>query len=95
METVDVRWASSKYKDLIYTPSRYKVFYGGRGGAKSHSFAEALVLMSIQKKIRVLCTREFQNSIADSVHRLLEDKIKKFGLNDMFKITKKGIQSYI
>jgi len=93
MERIRIEWAANSFKDLLYTPSRYKIYYGGRGGGKSHAFAEALILRSVKEKIRILCTREYQNSIADSVHRLLEDKINKLGLLDMFNITKTSIIS--
>lgn len=56
--------------------SRYKVFYGGRGGGKSWGIAEALLIVGSKVKTRVLCAREVQNSIADSVHKLLKDKIE-------------------
>lgn len=59
---------------------RYKAGYGGRGSAKSHSFAQALVVKTAQRHHRIVCTREIQNSIRDSVKRLLDDKIKQFGL---------------
>lgn len=58
----------------LFEPHRYKVFYGGRGGAKSWAFARALLLLGKQKPLRVLCAREFQNSIAESVHRILDDQ---------------------
>lgn len=61
----------------MFTPSRYKVFYGGRGGAKSRSFATVLLIMGLERKLRILCTREVQKSIKDSVHRLLSDIIAR------------------
>jgi phage terminase large subunit len=64
------------YKPL-FKNHRYKVYYGGRGGGKSWAFARALLLMGCERTIRVLCAREIQRSIADSVHRLLEDQIKQ------------------
>lgn len=68
----------------LFTPSRYKAYHGGRGGSKSHSFAQALVLMAAQRPLRVLCCRETQKSIRDSVKRLLDDKIAKAGLKDFY-----------
>ena len=47
--------------------SRYKGAYGGRGSGKSFSFALMCAVLGVRKKIRVLCAREFQNSIKDSV----------------------------
>lgn len=71
----------------LFEPHRYKAFYGGRGSAKSHSIAAALVLIGAQKPTRILCAREIQKSIADSVKRLLEDKIKALGLEGFYSST--------
>lgn len=57
------------------TPARYKIYYGGRGSGKSFAFATALLAMGMTRKIRVLCARELQKSIRDSVHKLLSDLI--------------------
>lgn len=62
------------YKAL-FQHYRYKVYYGGRGGGKSWAFARALLLVGASRTIRVLCAREIQRSIADSVHRLLSDQV--------------------
>lgn len=74
-------------------PARYKIFYGGRGGAKSHSFAEELVKRAAKEPLRILCTREFQSSISDSVHRLISDKINSLGLSEFFTVTQASITS--
>lgn len=71
---------------------RYRVLYGGRGAAKSHSVARALLCMGFQKTIRVLCAREFQNSIKDSVHKLLVDQIGNLGLQKYYEITNSSIR---
>lgn len=81
-----------KFKPL-FQPNRYKTFHGGRGGAKSWAAARALVIMAASKKLRILCTREVQNSIKDSVHKLLKDQIEMLGLNPWFKITDEKIVS--
>lgn len=81
-----------KFKPL-FQPKRYKTFHGGRGGAKSWAAARALVLMAASKKLRILCTREVQNSIKDSVHKLLKDQIEMLGLNPWFRITNESITS--
>jgi phage terminase large subunit len=67
--------------------------YGGRGGAKSWSIARALVLLAYAGKLRILCAREFQNSIQDSVHRLLTDQIWALGLREFFDISQTSITS--
>ncbi|CAI3957918.1 Phage terminase large subunit (XtmB) (PDB:4IDH) [Commensalibacter communis] len=80
---VEVQIAKA-YQDL-FIPARYKMFYGGRGGAKSWGFATALIIMAARKKLRVLCAREFQKSLKDSVHQLLCDSIDRCGLTYFFK----------
>lgn len=81
----------SAFKDL-FTPSRYKAYHGGRGSAKSHSMASAVVLKGAQKPIRWLFAREIQKSLSASVHQLLTDKINLHGLQDMYKVTREGIK---
>ena len=71
----------------LYEPYRYKVFYGGRGGAKSWQFADALIVQCWKESKRVLCTRELQKSIRESVHHLLADRIHVLGLDSEFRIT--------
>ena len=70
----------------LLQPSRYKGSYGGRGGAKSHFNAEQVVARCRAKPLRVVCIREIQNSIRDSVRQLLIDKIQKFDLGGFFNI---------
>lgn len=77
----------------LFTPARYKVFWGGRGGAKSWNIARALLLQAATSRLRVLCAREFQSSIADSVHRLLSDQIAAMGLDACFTIQQRTIVS--
>ncbi len=75
-----------KLLPLLDTPSRYKVVHGGRGSAKSWTVARMLVLLAASKPLRVLCARETQKSIAESVHRLLKDQIELLGLGDAFDV---------
>lgn len=77
----------------LFKPSRYKVYYGGRGSAKSWSFSRALVCMAATRPLRILCAREIQNSIKDSVYRLLCDQIEALGLERFFSVTQDGIKS--
>lgn len=75
----------------LLQPRRYKIVYGGRGGAKSWAFARALLLQCMEEPLRVLCAREIMKTIADSVHRLLSDQIKAMGLEAFFVITETSI----
>lgn len=69
-------------------PRRFKGLYGGRGSGKSHCFAGHIVLLMAQRPgLRVVCVREVQRSIADSVKQLLEDKVSAYGLDGFFKGT--------
>lgn len=69
------------------SPVRYRAAFGGRGSGKSHAFATALVIKARMSPIRVLCAREIQKSIKDSVKRLLDDKIKELGFGSFFRST--------
>jgi phage terminase large subunit len=59
----------------LFEPARYKILYGGRGGAKSWGIARSLLVQAAARPIRVLCAREIQKSINESVHQLLKDQI--------------------
>ena len=76
----------------LFQPARYKVLWGGRGGAKSWGIARALLIIGANKVTRVLCAREFQTSIRDSVHKLLSDQIMAMNLMDFYEITDRTIR---
>lgn len=91
----------------LIQPARYKAAHGGRGGAKSHFFAEQLVLRCYAETSKAVCIREVQESIKDSVKALIEAKIQKLGLGEFFEVLTteirgkngsliifKGMQSY-
>jgi phage terminase large subunit len=81
--------------DFLLQPSRYKSAYGGRGRGASWSFARVLVTKASYEKKRILCTREYQNSIKDSVYKILVDQIALLGLSDYYNINKTEITSRI
>jgi phage terminase large subunit len=64
------------YAERLFGPQRYSVLYGGRGAGRSWSVARALLIQAAQQPLRVLCTREMQSSLRDSVHRLLADQVE-------------------
>ena len=66
----------SKFRGLM-VPARYKIYHGGRGSAKSHSLARIAVIKAMKYPLKILCTRELQNSITESVHSLLEEIIDR------------------
>lgn len=76
------RWALPLLK-----PSRYKGAHGGRGGGKSHFFAELIVENHIVDPHRkTVCIREIQKSLRHSVKALIEAKIKKLNVEHLFDI---------
>lgn len=81
----------SKLK-YLFEPHRYKVAYGGRGSGKSWGYARALLMMGTEKPLRVLCTREIQKSIKQSVHTLLKDQIQALGLGDYYEVVENAIR---
>lgn len=70
----------------LLEPKRYKVLHGGRGSAKSWSVARTLIHLATVRPIRVLCARETQKSIQESVHRLLKDQIAALGVEHLFDV---------
>lgn len=77
----------SVYRFLFHGDYRYRAAFGGRGSAKSHSFAAALLIKARARPLRVLCCREIQDSIKHSVKRLLDDKIHQCGFDGFFSST--------
>lgn len=75
LDTIQVKAALSPKLECLFTPKRYKVLYGGRNAGRSWGCARALLILGMKQPIRVLCARELQKSLDESVHRLLEDQI--------------------
>lgn len=87
--------AIAKFPDklqFLFQPSRYKVAYGGRGSGKSWGFARALLLQAANRPLRILCAREVQKSIKQSVHTLLSDQIQALGLGAFYEILEAEIR---
>jgi phage terminase large subunit len=77
---------------FLFDPYRYKVSYGGRGSGKSWSYARALLIQAANKPLRVLCAREIQRSIKQSVHTLLNDQIQALGLGAFYEVLEAEIR---
>jgi phage terminase large subunit len=75
----------------LFKPERWKIYYGGRGGGKSWSFANALLVLGVKKRMRILCTREIQGSMKQSVHKLLHQCIERMSLDNFYRVTRDGI----
>lgn len=78
--------------DFLFEPHRYKVAYGGRGSGKSWSMARALLIKAANEPTRVLCAREIQKSIKQSVHTLLNDQIQSLGLGAFYEVLEAEIR---
>lgn len=81
MEKVTIKIAE-KFRPLLTEHFRYKLYYGGRAGGKSYAFADCLLLLARQKKLFIACVREVQNSIKDSVYKLLKDRAEYYKFDD-------------
>ncbi len=81
-----------KLLGLLAGPGRYRVAYGGRGSAKSWSFARILLADAMGRRMRILCARELQLSIQESVHKLLCEQIQTMGLDGFFDAQKTTIK---
>lgn len=74
--------------------SRYKAAYGGRGSGKSHFFAEAVVEYCLRHSgARVVCVREVQKALRESVKLLIEDKIEALGVSSLFRVMSDSIMT--
>mgnify|MGYP000005631647 CR=1 FL=1 len=73
-------------------PHRYKVMYGGRGSAKSWAVAKKLLIKGATGPVRVLCTRELQKSIKESVHKLLKDQRETLGRKSVYDVNDTSIK---
>ena len=81
----------NKLVPVFQGEARYRGAYGGRGSGKSASFAKMLLLRGLEKKRKILCGREFQNSIKDSVHSELEKQVHVMGLQNFYEVQDKTI----
>ena len=79
------------FKPLFLSPKRKNLIYGGRGSAKSHTVARYIISRAVHSCVRVLCTRELQKSIAESVHSLLSACIEEMGVAPFFTIQRDKI----
>ena len=86
MPEIEINAGFPKKLQFLFDRCRYKVAYGGRGSAKSWSFARALLIIGVDEQLRILCAREIQKSIKQSVHKLLSDQIVELGLENEYEV---------
>ncbi|MGN0913019.1 MAG: PBSX family phage terminase large subunit [Alphaproteobacteria bacterium] len=82
------------FEPLLRASKRYKFYYGGRAGGKSYAFADSALLKCRSQKMFVACVREIQDSIKDSVYKLLCDRINYYGFGD-FKVFEDRIDNLV
>lgn len=75
----------------LFTPAPYKVMYGGRGGSKSWDMARAILALGANRRLFIVCGREIQRSIKDSVHKLLSEQVAALGLSDHYDVQEQKI----
>jgi len=80
-----------KFKPFLTSHTRYKCAVGGRGGAKTYSFAIIFLILALSKKIKVLCCREIMRSVKDSVYEVILLTIRRYNLENYFSITQTEI----
>ncbi len=91
LERLEVQF--NEVYEFLFEAFRYKCAWGGRGGGRSWAFARALIIIAAQQKVRILCAREFQRSIKDSVHKLLCDQVSLLKQDAEYTIRRDGIFS--
>jgi len=80
----------SAFKGL-FDDYRFKVFYGGRSGSKSLTFAQVLLLVAAQTPLKILCVREYMATIRDSVKSTLDTMIDMMELDTFYKSTDRSL----
>jgi phage terminase large subunit len=88
---IDKKFKFPSWAKILFKKSRFKILHGGRGGGKSYNVADFLLLVSMTRSGTILCARQFQNSMADSVHSLLASRISELKLDEYFYILKTEI----
>jgi phage terminase large subunit len=91
MSALSEAWFPEKLR-FLFNAARYKCIYGGRGSGKSWGIARALLIMGASRPLRILCTREIQKSIQQSVHQLLNDQIGELGLSNFYQVLQTEIR---
>jgi len=81
-----------KLKPVLTTKKRFVILIGGRGSTKSETVGRVLVMRSQTEAADILCGREYQNSIEDSVHKIIKDLIGRLEVSG-FGVTDKKIDS--
>jgi phage terminase large subunit len=81
-----------KFKRTLFASARHKALLGGRGSGKSWSVATYLLIQALQARKRIVCCRQFQNSIRDSSKELIEKRARDLNLADQFSFSERSIE---
>lgn len=92
---IQANFSHECFGEIFNEDYRYIVYYGGRGSGKSWSIAKGLIIRSMKKKLRILCTRETAVSIDQSIKLNINDRINEMGLQNYFDITDKYVRCKI
>lgn len=92
MSALTVNYDLPEALEFLHDKGRYKVAWGGRGGAKSTGVANALLDQGMAQPLRILCAREIQKSIKESVHSLLTDRIRINGMGGFYEVLNNEIR---
>jgi phage terminase large subunit len=71
---------------------RNSVMFGGRGGLKTYGCCDAALIRGVNQYERVLCCRDTMDSIRESVHKTLRDRIIALGLEDSYEVLESRIR---
>ncbi len=91
-QKTELEWDFTDNQKFLFEDHRYKVGKGGRNGTKSWGFARALEVKGFEKPLRILCAREVQKSIKESVHQLLKDQTTLLGLDGFYEVLQNEIR---
>lgn len=72
--------------DFWRTRKPYKLLKGGRFSSKTQDAGGMAVFLARNYSLRIMCIRQFQNRIADSVYTVIKEKIEAAGWEDEFDI---------
>lgn len=89
---LEPEWEFTENQEFLFEPHRYKVGKGGRNGTKSWGFGRGLLIQGYDRPLRILCAREVQKSIKESVHQLLKDQVALLGLEGFYTVLQNEIR---
>ncbi len=78
-----------KMHRALTSKAKFIIIVGGRGSAKTESIGRIMLMKAQTERADVLCGREFQSSIEDSVHKVLTTLADKIGMQGVITSDKK------